>query len=208
MHWTYSFFQFCQLFLLLPAHENARYAYWVIKLSFCFHLIPFPENSLFSVHITNVTSTNFWKKKKKKKKKKRSCVSIWVCFAPTMPNVGSRYSKFGFEKKKCIWFWKKTTTKNCWGSIHGFHLSDKKNVYLWTLDYGSGMAGEALRLFYGKRELAILKTCFDSIGTEELFTNVHEPTETMPYFLFTLLYVSPSSLIFTHLIQMITDIHV
>ena len=59
---------------------------------------------------------------------------------------------------------------------------------------GAG-AGEALRLFYGKHVLAILKNLFDSIGTEELFTNVHEPIETMPYFLLTLLFVSLSSLL-------------
>ena len=48
--------------------------------------------------------------------------------------------------------------------------------------------------FYGKYVLAILKTCY-SIGTEELFTNVHELIETVPYFLLTLLFTSPSSLL-------------
>ena len=73
----------------------------MIKLSFCFQLIHFLKSSLFSVHITNVTSTNFWKKKNKKKIK-RSCVS----------KVGSRYSKYCFEKKKKKRKKKKTTTKN------------------------------------------------------------------------------------------------
>ena len=36
---------------------------------------------------------------------------------------------------------------------------------------------------------------FSSSGTEELFTNVHKPIETMPYFLLTLLLVSLSSLL-------------
>ena len=40
-----------------------------------------------------------------------------------------------------------------------------------------------------------VENLFDSIVTEELFTNVHEPIETMPYFLLTLLFVSPSSLL-------------
>ena len=63
----------------------------VIKLLFCFQLIPFLENRLFSIHITNVTRQTF---------EKRSCMSVWVCFAPTMPNVGSRYTKLRFEKKQ------------------------------------------------------------------------------------------------------------
>ena len=127
---------------------------------------------LFSVHITNVPSTNFWKTIMR--------VSLNV-FAPTMPNVGSRYRKISFEIKTAFGFEK----KYCWGRIPGFHLSDKKKVYLWTLDYGdvvSGGGGEALRLFFGKHVLAIFENLFDSIGTEELFSNVHEPIETMPYF--------------------------
>ena len=121
-------------------------SYWVIKLSFCFQLMPFLENSLFSVHITK-------KCNKYKLLEKQSCVSVWVSFAPSMPNVGSRYSKFGFEKKKkkkkerkenCIWFWKQQQQqqqkkkKCCWGRIPWLHLSDKKKVYLWALDYGAG----------------------------------------------------------------------
>ena len=51
-----------------------------------------------------------------------------------MPNVGSRYSKSGFEKKTAFGFEKKP--KNCWGRIPGFQLSDKKKMCLWTLDYG------------------------------------------------------------------------
>ena len=78
-----------------------------------------------------------YKRNKYKLLEKRSCVSVWVCFAPTMPNVGPRYSKFGFEKKKLHLVLK----KNCWGRIPGFHLSDKKKVYLWTLDYGGGVGG-------------------------------------------------------------------
>ena len=64
-----------------------------------------------------------------------------------------------------------------------------------------------------------IQTChfeslFDSIGTEELFTNVHEPIETMLYFLFDfIIYQSEQftmaiRLMFTNLIQMITDIHI
>ena len=53
-----------------------------------------------------------YKHDKYKLLEKRSCVSVWVCFAPTMPNVSSRFSKFGLKKQtnnnnNCIWFWKK-----------------------------------------------------------------------------------------------------
>ena len=48
---------------LIKSETNKLYScsYQVIKLSFCFQLIPFLDNSLFSVHIINVTSANFWK---------------------------------------------------------------------------------------------------------------------------------------------------
>ena len=42
------------------------------------------------------------------------------------------------KKKKLHLVLKK---KNCWGRIPGFHLSDKKKVYLWTLDHGGGVGG-------------------------------------------------------------------
>ena len=88
---------------------------------------------------------HYKKRNKYKPLEKRSCVSVWVYFAPTMPNVGSRYSKFGFEKKNCIWFGGKNNNNNnnnkkcCCGRIPWFHLSDKKKVYLWTLDNGGGV---------------------------------------------------------------------
>ena len=147
-----------------------------IKLSFCFQLIPFLENSLFQLN-------------KYKLLEKRLCVSVWVCFAPTMQNVAPdtinlvlkkkkkthKKTAFGFEKKQT----KKTTKKNktkkhCWGRIPGFHLSDKKKVYLWTLDYGGGV-GEALRLFFGKHVLAILKTYLTRLELKNysrMFTNL------------------------------------
>ena len=40
------------------------------------------------------------------------------------------------------------------------------------------------------------------------YSRTYTLSETIPYFLLTLSFVSPSSLIFTHLIQMITDIHI
>ena len=54
----------------------------------------------------------------------------------------------------------------------------------------------------------------DSIGTEELFTNVYKPIETLPYFLFDFIicqseqFTMAIRLIFTNLIQIITDIHI
>ena len=77
-----------------------------------------------------------YKRNKYKLLEKRSCVSVWVCFAPTMPDVGSRYSKFGFEKKK------RKEKKNCYSRIPGFHLSDKKKVYeRWLRGRGGGGGG-------------------------------------------------------------------
>ena len=96
----------------------------MIKLSFCFQLIPFLESSLLSVH----------NKYKPLKKNDHVCQS----FAPTMQKVGSRYNEFGFEKKNAFGFEKK---KNCWVRIPGFHLSDKKKMYLSTKDYGGGVVG-------------------------------------------------------------------
>ena len=85
-----------------------------------------------------------------------SCVSVWVCFVPTMPDVGSRYSKFGFEKKK-----KKlhlVLKKKCWGRIPGVpSLRQEESVSMNARLRWRGW-GEALRLFYGKHVLAILKT--------------------------------------------------
>ena len=55
---------------------------------------------------------------------------------------------------------------------------------------------------------------FDSTWIKDLFTNVHEPIETMPYFYFYFIicqfeqFTMAIHLIFTHLIQMITDIHI
>ena len=72
-----------------------------------------------------------------------------------MPNVGSRYSKFGFEKKKMhLVLKKKTAEVGFLGSIS----QDKKKCICerWTM---GAELGEALRLSYGKHKLAILKTC-------------------------------------------------
>ena len=103
----------------------------------------------------------------------------WPSFALIMPKVGSRYSKFGLEKNK-----------PCWVRIPGFNLSDKKKVYsiyeCWTTGVGWHSDFSMVSHF---------ENLYDSIWTEELFTNVHEPTEIMPYFFFTLLIVSPSSLL-------------
>ena len=63
-----------------------------------------------------------YKRNKYKLLEKRSCVSVWVCFAPNMPDVGSRYSIFGFEKKK-------KKKKNCYSRIPGFHLSECLRTY-------------------------------------------------------------------------------
>ena len=51
------------------------------------------------------------------------------------------------------------------------------------------MGKGALILFYGKHVLSILKTCSTRLELRNLFTNVHEPIETRPYFLLTLLSV-------------------
>ena len=88
-----------------------------------------------------------------------------------MPKVGSRYSKFGSEKTTTK---KQTTTTTTANKLHlvlkkkkkkkpaelGFLSSSsqtrRKCIYeRWTT--GAGW-GEALRLFYGKHVLAILKT--------------------------------------------------
>ena len=45
-----------------------------------------------------------YKRNKYKPLEKRSCVAVWVWFAPSMPNAGSWYSKFGFEKKNAFGF--------------------------------------------------------------------------------------------------------
>ena len=142
-------------------------SYWVINLSFCFQLIPFLENSLFSVHITNVTSTIFWKK--------RSCVWVWVCFAPNVPNVGSRYSKFGFEKKQqhAFGFEKKKKKKTAEVGFLGSISQTRRKCICehWTTGAGWG----PLRLFYGKRVLAILKTCSTRLelrNYSRMFTNL------------------------------------
>ena len=86
----------------------------------------------------------------------------------------SRYSKFDFEKKMHLVMKKK---KNCWSRIPGFHPSDKKKVYLWKLGYGGGVTGfEALRLFYGKCLLAILKsvsTRLELRNYSRMFTTNH-----------------------------------
>ena len=76
-----------------------------------------------------------YKRNKYKLLEKQSCVSVWVCFAPTMPNVGLKQQQQKKKKKKRLRFWKK---KNCWGRIPGFHLSDKKKVYLWMHRGGIG----------------------------------------------------------------------
>ena len=168
----------------------------MIKLSFCFQQIPFLESSLFSVLITNVTSTNFWKE--------RSCVSVFC----------TNHAKGRLQRPDTVnlVLIKKKTKKNCWIRIPGFHLSDKKCIYdRWTK--GAGW-GEACKTFLWQACACHFENLFDSIGTEELFTNVHEPIETMPYFFFYFIicqseqFTMAIHLIFTHLIQMITAIHI
>ena len=92
-----------------------------------------------------------------------------------MPKVGSRYSKFGFEKhthkKNAFGFEKNPAELGFLGSIS---QTRRKCIYeRWTT--GAGWGGEALRLFYDKHVLAILKTC--SIRLElrnhsRMFTNL------------------------------------
>ena len=234
-------------------------SYWVNKLSFCFQLIPFLENSLFSIHITNVTSTNFWKNdhvcqsecvlhqpwmdgrvrvlcpfnsisvisRRWKGEHERLCamkrrlgsgrISLPAWLEPASPwsevgsaNCSATQTLLHFWKKNCIWFWKK---KNCWGRIPGFHLSDKKKVYLWMLDYSGGTGGRhsdfsmvSMCLPFWKpvwldwnwgiilecsqtyRNNAILSSDFIICQSEQFTMSIH--------------------LIFTHLIQMITDIRI
>ena len=203
----------------------------MIKLSFCFQLIPFLESSLLSVRITNVTSTNFWKND-------HACQS----FAPTVPKVGSRYSKFGLEKnkknkkkkqkkkqtnKKKNKKKKKTNKTTAFGFEKNNNNNNKTTAELgflgsisqtrrnciyerWTTGAG---CGEALRLFYGKHVLAILKTC----STRFNWGIIHECSRTFRNnailsFDFIICqseqFTMAIRLIFTHLIQMITDIHI
>ena len=88
-----------------------------------------------------------------------------------MPDIGSRCSEIGLERK-------------CWGRVPGFHLSDKKKgIYeRWTTGAregggGGGVAGrgDALTIFYGKYVLAILKTCSTRLELRNylrMFTNL------------------------------------
>ena len=82
---------------------------------------------------------------------------LMVMRAPTMPNVGSRYSKFGFEKKKkkmhLVLKKKKMLRQDSWVPS----LRQEESVSMNAGLRGRG-GGEALRLFYGKNVLAILKT--------------------------------------------------
>ena len=136
----------------------------MIRLSFCFQLIPFLGSSLFYIHITNVTSTNIWTKNN------HACQS----FAPTMPKVGSRYKKIGFEKKKLHLGLKKTHKNTAESGFLGSISQTRRKCIFERWTAGAGW-GEAPRLFYGKHVLAILKTC--SIRLElrnysRMFTNL------------------------------------
>ena len=135
-----------------------------------------------------------------------------------MPKVGSWYSKFCFEKKK-----KKQNKKK-----NKLHLILKKNpaelgflgsisqtrrqcIYeRWTTEAGWG---EALRLFYGEHVLAIL----EPVRLDWNWGIIHECSRTyrnnaILSFDFIICqseqFTVAIRLIFTHLIQMITDIHI
>ena len=139
---------------------------------------------------------------------------VSLCFVPTMPNVGSRYSQFSFEKKTTTAFGFEKS-KNCWGRIFGFHLSDKKNcIYdLWTLDYGGGVWGR-------HSDFSMVSVCLPFWKPVRLDWNwgiILECSWTyrnnaILYFDFNICqseqFTMAIRLIFTHLIQMITDIHI
>ena len=82
----------------------------------------------------------------------------------------------------------KSKTKNKQTAEVGFLGSISQTIRKCTYERWTTV-GEALRHSCACH----FESLFDSIGTEELFTNVHKPIETMPYFLLTLLFVSPSS---------------
>ena len=155
------------------------------QIIICFQLIPFLENSLFSVHITNITG--------------KTTMRVSLSFASTMPNVGSKYSKFGFEKKK------KLLTVGFLGSIS---QTRRKCIYeRWTT--GAGW-WEALKLFYCKHVLAILKTCSTRLELGN-YSRTYRNNAILS-FDFSICqseqFTMAIRLIFTHLIQMITDIHI
>ena len=137
----------------------------MIKLSFCFQPIPFLENSLFSVHIINVNRKN-----------DHACQS--KCHAKCRLQI----QKIWFWKKKCIWFWKtKTAEVDSWVPSLRQEESLSMNAGL-----GGGW-GEALKTFLWK---PVRLDCNWGI--------IHESSrtfKTIPYFLLTLLFVSPSSLL-------------
>ena len=105
-------------------------------------------------------------------------VSLSV-FCNNHANVGSQYSKFGFEKNKKkkkkkkklhLVLKKKTAEVKLLGSIS---QTRRKCIYeRWST--GAGW-GEALRLFYGEHVLAILKTCstrLELMNYSRMFTNL------------------------------------
>ena len=130
-----------------------------------------------------------------------------VCFALT----SSRYSKFGFEKKKNLHLVLKK--KNCWGRIPGFHLSDKKKVYLWKLDYRGWVRGR-------HSDFSIVRKCWPfwkPVWLDWNWAIIHKGSRTyrnnaILSFDFIICqseqFTIAIRLIFTHLIQMIADIHI
>ena len=102
---------------------------------------------IFHLHFTSVTSTNFWEND-------HACQS----FAPTMPKVApdtvNLVLKKKTEKKKRYLILKKNLAEL--GFLGSISQTRRKCIYEhWTMGAG---CGEALRLFYGKHVLAILKT--------------------------------------------------
>ena len=174
----------------------------------------FPADTFFRKQLI---SRPHYKRNKYKLLEKRSCVSVWMCFAPTMPNVGSRYSKFGFGKKQtknCIWFWKKTTTAEV-GFLGSISQTRRKCIYEnWTT--GAGWGAGAGR----HSDFSLVSMClpfWKPIWLDWNWRIIHECSRTYRNnAILSFDFINCQSeqftmairLIFTQLIQMITDIHI
>ena len=143
-----------------------------------------------------------------------------------MPKVGSRYSKYCFEektknklhlvlkkktknkKKQTKKPPKKTAELRFLGSIS---QTRRKSIYeRWTTGAVRGGGRGALKLFYGKHVIAILKTCSTRLELRN-YSRTYRNNAILP-FDFTICqseqFTMAIHLIFTHLTQMITDTHI
>ena len=102
-----------------------------------------------------------YKRNKYKLLEKWSCVSVWICFAPT----SSRYSKFGSEKKTAFDFEKKKKKKILCSISHCFPYW--KPVWL---DWNWGIIHKCSRTY---RNNAILSFDFIICQSEQFTMAVH-----------------------------------